>query len=55
MEVWWQSPQQPEAIRGLGAEPQVFGDLYIFLIKIPHFEAHLSLIFYKNIFFVIIG
>jgi len=44
----WGSP--PEIIGGVRAEPPVFGDFCIFLIKIPHFEAHLSLNFYKNIF-----
>jgi len=45
-------PQLPEAIGDLGAEPTVFGDFCNSLNKIglPHFEAYLSLNFYKNLF-----
>jgi len=36
--------------RDLGAVPSVLGDFCCFLIKIPNFEAYLSLNFYKNLF-----
>jgi len=32
------------------AEPPVFGDFCTSLIKIPYFEAYLSLNFYENLF-----
>jgi len=43
MGVW--GPQPPEAIGSLGAEPPF---LAIFLIKIPQFEAYLSLNFWRS-------